>query len=103
MPWWGWLFVGVAVLAFAAFIVRVRLRYLVKVVRALCTDERLPRPLRWGLKLALAIKVVPLPDIGVNEVILVAIGLLLLTVYRPTLRAILDELRAAPPPLPDIQ
>lgn len=69
-----------------------------KLVNALATDERLPRPLRWALTVALAMKVVPLPDFGIDEVILVVVGVLLVTLYRPTLRAILDETRANRPP-----
>jgi hypothetical protein len=100
VPRWGWLLVGLAVLGMVAFAFRRQFRYLVKVAKALATDERLPRPLRWGLKLALAMKVVPFPDLGIDELILVVIGVLLVTVYRPTLRAILDESRATPPASP---
>jgi hypothetical protein len=39
---------------------------------------------------------VPFPDFGIDEIILLVIGVLLVTVYRPTLRAILDESRATP-------
>jgi hypothetical protein len=86
-----------AVFGLAAFVFRAQLRYMVKVAKAVATDERLPRPLRWAVAVALAIKVVPVPDFGVDEVILVVVGLLLVTVYRPTLRAILEESRARPP------
>ena len=79
-----------------AFALRDRLSYLIKVAKALATDERIPRPLRWGLKVALAMKVVPVPDFGIDEVILLVIGLLLITVYRPTLRAIMNESRTNP-------
>lgn len=96
MPWWVWLLIGVVVLAVVAAIFRPQLRYLIRVAKALSTDERLPRPLRWGLRLALAIKVVPFPDLGVDEIILVVIGILLVTVYRPTFLAILEESRDAP-------
>jgi hypothetical protein len=96
VPWWGWLLVGIAVFGLVAFVFRRQLRYMVKVAKAVATDERLPRPLRRALAVALAMKV-PVPDFGVDEVILVVVGLLLVTVYRPTLRAILDESRARPP------
>lgn len=66
-----------------------------KLTKALATDERLPRPMRWAIGLALAIKVVPIPDFGVDEVILIVIGALLLTVYRPTFRSIVREIRQA--------
>jgi hypothetical protein len=93
---WGWLLVTVGVFGLTAFAFRKQLRYLVKVAKALATDERLPRPLRWALTVALAIKVVPAPDFGVDEVILSVVGVLLVTVYRPTLREILDESRTNP-------
>ena len=80
-----------AVLAIAF---RRQLRYLVRIAKLLSTDERLPKPLRWTLAVALAIKVVPVPDLGIDEVLLVGIGLLLVTVYRPVLRAIVEEARA---------
>ena len=64
------------------------------------TDERLPRPLRWALGVALSIKVVPVPDFGIDEILLAVIGILLITVYRPTFKAILAESRRRPP-IPD--
>jgi hypothetical protein len=87
------------VFALAALAFRKQLVYLVKVAKACATDERLPRPLRWALTLALAIKVVPLPDFGVDEIILLVVGVLLATVYRPTFLAILAESRPKPPPV----
>ncbi|HEX4864518.1 MAG TPA: hypothetical protein VFV02_10620 [Acidimicrobiales bacterium] len=97
VPWWGFLLVGLGVFGVVAFAFREPLRYLIKVVKSLATDERLPRPLRWALKVALAMKVVPVPDFGIDEVILLCIGVLLVTVYRPTFQAILEESRAKPP------
>ena len=102
MPWWGWLLVAAGVAGLLAIALRPQLRYLIKVAKALSTDERLPRPLRWGLKVALAIKVVPFPDLGIDEILLVVIGILLVTVYRPTLRAILDENRQEQAPAREI-
>lgn len=74
---------------------RGQLRFAMKLTRALATDERLPRPLRWAIGVALAMKLVPVPDFGIDEIILVLIGALLLTVYRPTFREIVAETRAA--------
>jgi hypothetical protein len=88
----------VGVFGLLAFAFRKQLRYLVKLAKMLATDERLPRPLRWALAVALAIKMVPIPDFGIDEAILVVVGVLLFTVYRPTLRAILDESRTQPVP-----
>lgn len=98
MPWWGWvlIFTGVAaVLALTAVLFRRQLRFAMKVTKALATDERVPRPMRWAIGIALAMKVVPFPDFGVDEVILLVIGVLLLTIYRPTFVAIVAESRAA--------
>ena len=97
MSWWGWFPIALAVFGLLGFAFRKQLRHLIKVTKALATDERLPRPLRWALAVALAMKVVPVLDFGVDEVILVVVGVLLLTAYRPTLRAILAETRVDPP------
>jgi hypothetical protein len=96
--WWGWTLLRVGALALAALVFRTQLRYLVKVAKACATDERLPRPLRWALVVALALKVVPVPDFGVDEILLLVVGVLLATVYRPTLRVILEESRPKPSP-----
>jgi hypothetical protein len=40
-------------------------------------------------------KAVPIPDFGIDEIILILIGALLLTVYRPTFREIVAETRRA--------
>ncbi len=58
------------------------------------SDQRVPRPLRWLIGVSLAIKVVPLPDFGLDEVVLIVVGLVLVIFYRPALRAILEETRA---------
>jgi hypothetical protein len=87
---------GLGVLGAVAFSLHRQLKYFRKVAKALATDERLPRPLRWAFTVALAIKMVPVPDFGVDQVILVVVGVLLVTVYRPTLRAILHEVRSNP-------
>jgi membrane protein implicated in regulation of membrane protease activity len=98
MPWWGWLLVGLglaAALAAIAVAFRSQLFFAVKFARTLMSDQRVPRPLRWLIGISLAIKVVPFPDFGVDEVVLIAVGLVLLIFYRPALRAILDETRLA--------
>jgi hypothetical protein len=68
-------------------------RRLLRIARALATDKRLPRPVRWLFAVALAIKAVPLPDLGVDEVLLVIGALLLAGPYRKVWRAILEETR----------
>lgn len=85
----------------AGLALRRQIRYAIRVAKALTSDSRLPRPLRWALRAALAIKVVPVPDFGIDELILLVVGALLVTVYRPVLKAILAEARVAarqPPP-----
>ncbi len=72
-----------------------QLRFAMKVGKTMARDERLPKPLRWALGIALALKAMPAPDFGIDEIILVVCGALLLTVHRPTVRAIVAELRAA--------
>jgi membrane protein implicated in regulation of membrane protease activity len=97
MPWWGWLLVGlglVAVLVATAVTFRSQLSFAVKFARTLMSDQRVPRPLRWLIGVSLAIKVVPIPDFGVDEVVLIVVGLVLLTFYKPVLRAILEETRS---------
>lgn len=95
MSWWGWVIVAIVVIGVLAFAVRDQVRIVIRVAKALATDERLPKPLRWAVRVALAIKTVPVPDLGIDEILLVVVAILLLTVYRPTFRAILAE-SAAP-------
>jgi hypothetical protein len=49
--------------------------------------------MRWGIGIALAMKVVPFPDFGIDEIILALIGALLPTVYRQTFWEIVAETR----------
>jgi uncharacterized membrane protein YdcZ (DUF606 family) len=96
VPWWAWLLIAVGVIAVVSGVAfRNQLRFAMKLTKALATDERLPRPLRGAIGIALAIKVVPVPDFGVDEIILVVVGALLLTVYRATFRQIVIETRDA--------
>lgn len=94
--WWGWVLVVVVAAGLLMVGFRRQIRYGIRVAKAVATDERLPKPLRWALRVALAIKAVPVPDLGIDELLLVAVAVLLLTVYRPTFRAILAE-SATPP------
>lgn len=96
MPWWGWVLIVAGALTAFAVVFRRQLRFAVKLAKALVTDERVPRPIRLAIGVSLAIKVVPFPDFGVDEVILFVVAVLLLTVYRSTLRAIVAELHSLP-------
>lgn len=94
MPWWAWVLIAVFVVTLVtALWFRAKIRFAVKVATALATDKRLPRPLRWAIGVALAMKAVPFPDFGIDEIILVAVGVLLVTAYRPTLQAVIAEMR----------
>ena len=97
MRWWGWVLAGlglVSILAAIAIVFRSQLLFAVRLAKTLVTDQRVPRPLRWLIGFSLAIKVVPFPDFGVDEVVLIVVGLVLFVFYRPVLRAILAETRA---------
>ena len=85
----------VSVLGAIAIIFRSQLMFAIRFARSLVSDQRVPRPLRWLIGVSLAIKVVPFPDFGVDEVILFVVGVVLVTFHRPALRAILEETRAA--------
>jgi hypothetical protein len=74
---------------------RRQLRFAVKVATAMAKDERLPRLLRWATGIALALEVMPVPDFGISDVMLVVCGVFLLTFYRSTCRSIVAEIRAA--------
>lgn len=72
---------------------RARIRRIFRLLKALATDERIPRPVRWLIGVSLAVKAVPFPDFGIDEVgLLVAFGLLS-TVYRHRFAEIRAELR----------
>ena len=71
-----------------------RIKATVRLLKALDTDARVPRPVRWLIGLSLAIKAVPFPDFGIDEVgLLVAFGLLT-TVYRKRFAEVRADLRA---------
>jgi hypothetical protein len=61
--------------------------------KALATDPRLPKPLRWMFAAAFAIKAVPFPDFGIDEVLLVIGALFLAGPYRKAWRSIWEESR----------
>lgn len=91
MPWWGWVLVVAACAGLLTVAFRRQIGFGIRVAKRVATDERLPKPLRWALRVGLAIKAVPVPDLGIDEVLLLVVAVLLLTVYRPTLRTILAE------------
>lgn len=72
---------------------KLRIKRTIRLLRALATDERIPRPVRWLIGVSLAIKAVPIPDFGIDEVGLVVAFVLLSTVYRHRFAEIRQELR----------
>lgn len=64
-----------------------------RLLKALSTDPRIPRPVRWLIGVSLAIKAVPFPDFGLDEVGLLIAFVLLSTVYRQRFNEIRDEIR----------
>lgn len=89
-----WVAAGSAVVVVggvALWLLRHRLGRLLRIAKALACDDRLPRPLRWALRAGLAIKALPIPDFGIDEVLLGVVVVLLATVYRPVVRDIVKE------------
>jgi len=64
-----------------------------RLLKALATDPRIPRPVRWLICVSLAIKAVPFPDFGIDEVGLLIAFVLLSTIYRQTFNEIRTEIR----------
>lgn len=67
--------------------------WMMRVAKALALDTRFPRPLRWIVRVALAMKVVPVPDFGIDEVLLLIVGGILWIFYRPLLLTVITETR----------
>ena len=71
-----------------------RIKATFRLLKALVTDERVPSPVRWLIGVSLAVKAVPFPDFGIDEVgLLLAFGLLP-TIYRKRFAEIRADLRA---------
>jgi hypothetical protein len=64
-----------------------------RLLKALATDTRVPRPVRWLIGVSLAIKAVPFPDFGIDEVGLLIAFVLLSTLHRETFNEIRAEIR----------
>ncbi len=91
-----WWIVGLIVLlTIPAFVFKAKMKQLLRICKALARDPRLPRPVRWLFGLALAIKVLPIPDFGIDEVALILGAILLFGPYRHVWRAIKEETRQA--------
>jgi hypothetical protein len=65
----------------------------IRLLRTLATDDRIPRPVRWLIGISLAVKAVPLPDFGIDEIGLLIAFVLLSTIYRNRFAEIREEIR----------
>lgn len=90
---WPVLIGAMVVLAGIGALFRRRVRYWLRLARAAATDPRLPRSVRWLFRVGIAIKLVPGPDLGIDEVALALGAILLATRYRATWATIREELR----------
>lgn len=72
---------------------KAKIKRIFRLLKALATDTRIPRPVRWLIGVSLAIKAVPFPDFGIDEVGLLIAFVLLSTIYRRQFNEIRDELR----------
>lgn len=73
---------------------RQRIKATFRLLRALVGDERIPRPIRALIGVSLAIKALPVPDFGIDELGLLIAFALLATVYRNRFAEIRAEVRA---------
>lgn len=69
-----------------------KLRRVLRLAKAAATDSRLPWPVRWLFRVALAIKCVPVPDFGLDEIFLLGGMALLAGPYRGTWKLIREEI-----------
>lgn len=88
---WPWLVAATFVLGVPAIVFRSRIVHLLRLGKALATDRRLPPPVRWLFRVALVIKAIPGPDLGIDEALLVVGVVLLAGPYRSRWREIRDE------------
>lgn len=90
--WWP-ILAGLAVVALVLMIrYRTHVRYAIRVARAVVNDKRLPKPLRWAIRVGLVVKCFPL-DFGADELILGTCGIILFTCYRKQLAQIVSEVQ----------
>lgn len=89
---WRVLVVLAAIAVPMAILQRRRIARMIRLGKALATDPRLPRHVRWIFRASLMIKCLPL-DFGVDET-LMAVGAVLVAVrHREVWRAIREETR----------
>jgi hypothetical protein len=97
IPWFLWPGIICGCVVFAGSIAfRGKWRMAVRLLRALALDKRLPRPLRCLMMFGLAVESLPpwVPDFNVDEMSLTISGVLLATVYRGRMKAIMADIRA---------
>ena len=73
---------------------KAKIKHAFRLLKALSTDPRIPRPVRWLIGVSIAIKAVPFPDFGIDELGLLIAFVLLSTVYRQRFNEIRAEIRA---------
>lgn len=83
----------VIVLVGLAFVFKGRVKRLMRLAKAAATDPRLPRPVRWLFMVSLAVKTLPVPDFGIDEVGLLLGIVLLNTVYKRQWTEIKNEIK----------
>lgn len=88
---WPYLVATVAVAGVLALVFRGRVARWLRLAKAAATDPRLPRSVRWLFRIGIAVKCIPGPDFGIDEVALALGALLLATRYRATWNEIRRE------------
>lgn len=91
MNLWPYYAAAVAGVALVALLARRHVAYWLSIAKALTTDPRLPRPLRWTMAVGLTVKAVPVPDFGIDELALGVAAVLLATRYRGIAKQIIAE------------
>ncbi len=88
-----WLLVAVTLgAAVLAVVFRGRLRRLMRLAKAVATDQRLPKPVRYLVVVGLGAKAMPI-DFGVDEICLGLAVILLATRYRSVWNQIRKEVQ----------
>ncbi|MDE2096405.1 MAG: hypothetical protein KGL39_04100 [Patescibacteria group bacterium] len=73
---------------------RERVRCTKRFARLLASDDRLPKWLRWLFRAVVAIKIVPVPDLGIDEALLVVGVIALRLRYWDVVRELAEEAKS---------
>lgn len=96
MNLWPYYAAAAGAFAVVALLARRHVAYWLSIAKALTTNPRLPRPLRWTMAVGLAVKAVPVPDFGIDELALGVAAVLLATRYRRVAKQIITEVTNQP-------